>query len=179
MESFAPNSRCVEATLRRYGKTALCLPIACVVSDQSLWVQVEGTWRMCSYEGQQLQLWWDDREYVTCPDPWRTCPTFFCPGNCLGTQNGVCDFATGDCLCDDVSNMNVGLNLTNSTPDVATQCVSGSVDNITFDMHVERSMASLEISLQSYYVTSPDLLHNEPMSLAIRFVQRLALVSGK
>jgi hypothetical protein len=90
------NSRCIignlDATTR---KTALCLPIACVIEDLSLLVKVDRTWHLCEEAGQELT---GGDVTIVCPDPRRICPTFYCPYDCLGT-GGQCDYGNGKCLC--------------------------------------------------------------------------------
>ena len=92
------NSRCLVGNLHSQSKTALCLPIACVVEDRSFRVNVGGVWQVCSRANQVLKAAGDTSFSVVCPDPRRICPTFFCPYDCLGT-GGVCDYSTGDCVC--------------------------------------------------------------------------------
>ncbi len=37
-----------------------------------------------------------------CPDPVQTCPSFYCPHNCLFDEGaGICDYASGNCTCVD------------------------------------------------------------------------------
>jgi hypothetical protein len=91
------NSRCVIGHVNRK-RTALCLPIACVIQEQSLMVKVDGYWKTCSYAGQIISVWWNPNDYVTCPDPSRMCPTFFCPQDCF-REGGICDYDTGQCMC--------------------------------------------------------------------------------
>ncbi len=76
------NSRCVIGHVDR-ARTALCLPIACVIEEQSLMVKVDGYWKPCSYAGQIISMWWNPNDYVVCPDPSRMCPTFYCPNDCF------------------------------------------------------------------------------------------------
>jgi hypothetical protein len=90
------NSRCLAGQDRNSAKTALCLPIACVVEDRSLRVQIDGTWRVCGNKDQELLSRSGDR--VICPDPIRVCPTFYCDRDCLGTR-GWCNYETGKCTC--------------------------------------------------------------------------------
>jgi Leishmanolysin len=87
---------------------ALCLPIACVVEDQSLQIQVDGVWNVCRKKGDVIFLpelpvdssTSDGAKLVSvvCPDPIRTCPTFYCNRDCLGT-NRLCDYNVGRCVC--------------------------------------------------------------------------------
>lgn len=91
------NSRCVIGHVNRK-RTALCLPIACVIQEQSLMIKVDGYWKTCSYAGQIISVWWNPNDYVTCPDPSRMCPTFYCPQDCF-REGGICDYETGQCMC--------------------------------------------------------------------------------
>jgi hypothetical protein len=88
------NSRCLLGNLNSR-KTALCLPIACVVDDRSLLIQVDGSWHLCEHSDQELFL---NGIKILCPDPRRICPTFYCQFDCLGT-GGVCDYESGKCMC--------------------------------------------------------------------------------
>jgi len=99
MEEFGRrNSRCLMGTVHPLApKTALCLPIACVVEDRSLRVRVQGTWHTCTKEGQEIV---ESATTILCPDPIRICPTFYCPLDCLGIVGGVCDYESGQCLCE-------------------------------------------------------------------------------
>jgi hypothetical protein len=92
------NSRCL-AGQSAFGKTALCLRIGCIVEDKSLRVQVDRTWFTCTHEGQTIQTRLGFQ--VTCPDPVRTCPTFYCPRDCLGSPELICDYSQGECVCPD------------------------------------------------------------------------------
>ncbi len=39
---------------------------------------------------------------VFCPDPVQTCPSFYCPRNCLFDEGaGICDYISGNCTCMD------------------------------------------------------------------------------
>mmetsp|Transcript_6755 Transcript_6755/g.14386 ORF Transcript_6755/g.14386 Transcript_6755/m.14386 type:complete len:471 (-) Transcript_6755:179-1591(-) len=90
------NSRClVGNVLPFYRNTALCLPIACVLEDRSLRVKVGEEWHICEHADQTIE---SESVNITCPDPRRICPTFFCPYDCLGT-GGECDYNSGKCLC--------------------------------------------------------------------------------
>ena len=82
--------------------TALCVPIACVVEDRTLRVQVDGVWEVCSKQGEILTpaksiISMDGSNGIVsihCPDPIRTCPTFYCSRDCLGTDR-YCDYSVG------------------------------------------------------------------------------------
>jgi Leishmanolysin len=92
--------------------TALCLPIACVVEDRTLRIQVNGVWKICSHK-DELIVPLSSTSFITrreaqpatevasvaCPDPIRVCPTFFCQRDCLGT-NRICDYNVGKCVCE-------------------------------------------------------------------------------
>ncbi|KAL7548932.1 hypothetical protein ACHAWF_012199 [Thalassiosira exigua] len=91
------NSRCVAGSVDRR-RTALCLPIACVIQERSLMIKVDGYWKACSYAGQIISVWWNPNDYVVCPDPSRMCPTFYCQKDCF-REGGTCDYPTGLCMC--------------------------------------------------------------------------------
>lgn len=93
--------------------TALCLPIACVVEDRTLRVQVNGDWKVCSYKDQVLftsdlseSSAADTIASVICPDPIRVCPTFYCHRDCLGSSR-LCDYNLGRCVCGGASSGNI------------------------------------------------------------------------
>ncbi len=90
------NSRCLVGSVFPFERsTALCLPIACVLEDRSLRIKVGEDWHICDFADQMIP---SGSVNITCPDPRRICPTFFCPYDCLGT-GGECDYNTGKCLC--------------------------------------------------------------------------------
>jgi hypothetical protein len=90
------NSRCLLGDVGSNHKIALCLPIACVVEDQTLRINVDSVWHTCEKAGQVIT---SGTASVICPDPIRICPTFYCPFDCLGT-GGICDYPSGECLCE-------------------------------------------------------------------------------
>jgi Leishmanolysin len=91
------NSRCLTGNAIPFQRTmALCLPIACVIEDRSFRIKVKNTWHICEDADDKIVT---DSAIITCPDPRRVCPTFFCPYDCLGT-GGRCDYQSGQCLCD-------------------------------------------------------------------------------
>jgi hypothetical protein len=92
------NSRCLVGNMDTGKKTALCLPIACVIEDRSLRIKVDGIWKLCQSADHVLRVSDDSGHSVVCPDPRRVCPTFFCPYDCLGT-GGLCDYESGKCIC--------------------------------------------------------------------------------
>ena len=60
------NSRCLSSHSTPSGsRMALCLRIACVVTDKSLRVQVEGKWHRCPYEGKPI-LTQNRKETIIC-----------------------------------------------------------------------------------------------------------------
>lgn len=94
------NSRCLVGDVGDNHQMALCLPIACVVEDQSLRIKVDNRWHRCDELDQVIQ---SGRASIVCPDPRRICPTFYCPYDCLGT-GGICDYPSGQCLCEYANN---------------------------------------------------------------------------
>jgi len=100
LEEFGTNSRCLTGKASRTPSVPLCVPIACVVDEKVPYVRVDKMWEKCEFEGQVIQSWYDDEEFVICPDPVQTCPSFYCPRNCLNDDFvGVCDYDTGVCNC--------------------------------------------------------------------------------
>jgi hypothetical protein len=114
------NSRCLSGEMTRASSslnedeqnstigslaTALCLPIACVVEDRTLRIQVNGDWKVCSFKDEILFTSDSSShpglhyvEKVICPDPIRVCPTFYCHRDCLGSSR-LCDYDIGRCIC--------------------------------------------------------------------------------
>jgi hypothetical protein len=174
-EEISVNSRCVVSSVSRT-TTGLCIPIACVVSDQSLRIKVDGVWKKCRFAGQRHFMWWNDRDYVECPDPVRTCPTFYCPRNCLGTNNGVCNFDTGACMClasepgatalteRKVSKRYTISNETYVPCDIPAefQIVNGSF----YEGSDPTGWARMDMSLSEYYVQDSTALQNEAKRLS-------------
>lgn len=104
-EEFGPGARCVTGQVNGQ-KAALCVSVACVLSDQSLRVKVDGVWTKCQFPGQVLGVWPHDT--ITCPDRKSVCPSFHCPQDCVGAGgidgegnaiNGFCNNETGQCMC--------------------------------------------------------------------------------
>lgn len=149
-----------------YQPTALCLPIACVVQDQSLRVKVEDRWHVCERHNQRII---SGSVTIECPDPRRVCPTFFCPFDCLGTD-GECDYSSGNCLCH-------YRNSTNTTETVLDVC--GMVE----DVHIvdegstllrpilrpdapgkrDSAMPPPDTKLSDYYVVDANSLEENPL----------------
>jgi Leishmanolysin len=111
VQSFANYSDTLENSTSStfYEVAALCLPIACVVEDRSLRIQINGVWRVCSSKDEVLTISEPPSflpqtrsagivASVICPDPIRVCPTFFCHRDCLGTSR-ACDYSIGKCVC--------------------------------------------------------------------------------
>jgi len=97
------NSRCLSGKKLGEG-TSFCLRTACVLEDHSLRLNVDGFWHKCQYTGQVIKSWWNEDIYALCPDPITTCPTFYCPKDCLNHDYAaICNFATGSCDCSFVS----------------------------------------------------------------------------
>eukprot|EP00588_Corethron_pennatum_P027439 CAMPEP_0194316948 /NCGR_PEP_ID=MMETSP0171-20130528/13691_1 /TAXON_ID=218684 /ORGANISM="Corethron pennatum, Strain L29A3" /LENGTH=1106 /DNA_ID=CAMNT_0039073361 /DNA_START=322 /DNA_END=3642 /DNA_ORIENTATION=+ len=147
MEEFGTiNSRCLPARIKKR-ETGLCLPTACVISDRSLRIKVEGVWRVCNQGGQKLGDWWDMNQYIVCPDPWRTCTAFFCPHNCLGMRGGICDYETGQCICDKHLEEEDGIGLTQRGDGT---CIPHQHNFTAQFYNVER----LTTSLAAFYVSN-------------------------
>uniref|UniRef100_A0A7S3Q5G9 Uncharacterized protein n=1 Tax=Chaetoceros debilis TaxID=122233 RepID=A0A7S3Q5G9_9STRA len=99
IEEVGSTSRCITGQIGKKN-AALCVPVACVVEDRSLRIRVDEEWKECKYEGEVIDSYYDLNDYVSCPDPVQTCPSFYCPRNCLTAQGvGVCDIISGDCDC--------------------------------------------------------------------------------
>jgi Leishmanolysin len=104
---------------------ALCLPIACVVEDRSLRIQVNGVWKLCSRKDEVLTTPEPSSflsknsetsamvSSVICPDPIRVCPTFYCNRDCLGTSR-MCDYSIGKCICSSSVSGNASASESNS-----------------------------------------------------------------
>jgi len=158
------NSRCVGGVIDKQ-KTALCLSIACVIEDRTLRVKVGTIWHLCRYGGQVISIGGDLQSSVVCPDPVRTCPTFYCHRDCLGT-GGICDYGSGICSC----------TLETERGNVTGKC--GELDTERPDYDVvfyddEDSVKSVDdSSLSDYYVPTERALleddrHLEPWMVAV------------
>ena len=162
------NSRCLLGSVRGI-LTALCLQIACVIDDQTLRVRVDGTWRLCEKAGQELIVGSDITAVVTCPDPVRTCPTFYCSRDCLGTD-GICDFQTGDCLChEDILNPRAQntAGLVSCQGNNATNANSIVTDSTHITIEEQALLAETQFS--DYYVTDTSNLRNDRPSILGKF----------
>ena len=65
MEEFGDSSRCVRGKYGNRHKSALCVPIVCVIDEQVPYVRVDEIWAKCEYEGQYIVSWYDDDDYGT------------------------------------------------------------------------------------------------------------------
>eukprot|EP00978_Attheya_sp_CCMP212_P001847 scaffold3812_cov55-Attheya_sp.AAC.3 len=178
MEEFGKsNSRCIAGNVggddgRRATNTALCLPIACCIEDRSLRIKVDGTWQKCNYGGERKKFRWNQQDYAVCPDPFRTCPTFYCPRDCLGYDGAECDYTTGKCMCPKITALatnttileSIDVNMNNMT--TITSCSSLYNDSWFEDSTLYDSVARMESSLSEYYVASlTELQDDEKQSL--------------
>ena len=124
--------------------TGLCMPIACVVDDRSLRIQVNGKWRTCTEKDERLVAELnDDIVTITCPDPIRICPTFYCQRDCLGRSDGrsICNYTIGECVC--AGSEVIG-------PDNTTTCVTaldGEFNNSTGDDSDEKNLQATKVDL--------------------------------
>ena len=148
------NSRCVRGVVDQQ-KTALCLSIACVIEDRTLRVKVDGIWHLCRYSGQVISVEGDLESSVICPDPVRTCPTFYCHRDCLGT-GGTCDYNTGVCTC--IQETTSGINVTGKCGELDTD--QPEYDFVFYDDE-ESSKPLDDSSLSDYYVPSEKELQGE------------------
>lgn len=161
MEDFGlNNSRCIESSVEK-SKEALCLQIACVISDSSLRVRFDGRWEVCEYRGQVIESSWHKGDYFVCPDPARTCPTFYCPRNCLGIPSGVCNYTTGECVCPANISQNGELGI----------CEGFDIDHPT-PIDMLENLTEVESTLSEYYVMNGTRLFDESRSVA-DYVDRL------
>ena len=131
-----------------FQSTALCLPIACVVEDRTLRVQVNGEWKVCSYKDEVLSTsdsltssTADKIARIICPDPIRVCPTFYCHRDCLGSSR-LCDYNIGQCVCDTVGD--------SSTPDYDGFVNVNSTDGTKCATH-NSSETSDQSNSESFY----------------------------
>ena len=160
------NSRCLVGNiLPFYRDTALCLPIACVLEDRSLRVKVDEEWHICA---EADQIIYSGSVTITCPDPRRICPTFFCPYDCLGTD-GKCDYKSGQCLCE-------YKNGTDPEQDILDVCgytveeikesknsTSTTLRPILQSIKKKDAMPPPDTKISDYYV--PDVLHLDDRNL--------------
>lgn len=162
MERFGTkNSRCVGGVIGKQ-KTALCLSIACVMEDRTLRVKVGSVWHLCRYGGQVISAGDNLQNSVICPDPVRTCPTFYCHRDCLGT-GGTCDYDTGVCSC----------SLETEKGNITGKC--GELDTERPDVFYEDDESVRPIddsSLSDYYVPTENALRQvdkqlEPWMIAV------------
>ncbi|KAL3807709.1 hypothetical protein ACHAXA_005722 [Cyclostephanos tholiformis] len=166
------NSRCVIGHVNKK-RTALCIPIACVIQEQSLMVKIDGYWKPCSYAGQIISVWWNPNDYVVCPDPTRMCPTFFCPQDCF--EGGICDYQTGQCMCEATST-NSSFTSYNLYPHFEPCSPEGLLhyvgENETFQV-VER----INFELPEYYVENIAVLLDDPRQFEDKVSRMFAQLS--
>ena len=172
------NSRCVIGNVDKK-RTALCLPMACVIQDHTLMVKVDGYWKSCLYAGQIISVWWNRKDYVVCPDPSHLCPTFYCPNDCL-QEAGVCDYRKGQCMCTPLAKMNgtsqsSWLSTYYSTP-ILEPC-SGYHPNVKVNgsFHVTER---IDVELPDYYVTNTTFLQDDPRDFDDKVSRMFAQLSS-
>jgi len=155
------NSRCVIGHVDKK-RTALCLPIACVIEEQSLMVKVDGYWKPCSYAGQIMSVWWNPNDYVVCPDPSRMCPTFYCPNDCF-REGGTCDYQTGQCMCATSTNSSIANRFSNYYSYQPFEPCSGDQHlHFNIDGSSQVSVERIDIELPVYYVENTTVLLDDP-----------------
>jgi len=178
------NSRCVMGHVDRK-RTALCLPIACAIQEQSLLVKVDGYWKPCSYAGQVISVWWNPNDYVVCPDPSRMCPTFFCPNDCFG-EVGNCDYQTGQCMCEAAaSNINSTFSpfytyqrFVPCSPSSMSEHTSLHLDGgISFN-GTHHSVERIDFELPEYYVVNKTMLVDDPRKFDDKVSRMFAQLSA-
>ncbi|KAL7481178.1 hypothetical protein ACHAW6_006859 [Cyclotella cf. meneghiniana] len=156
------NSRCVIGNVDRK-RTALCLPMACVIQGQTLMIKVDGYWKTCLYAGQIISVWWNRKDYVVCPDPSHLCPTFYCPDDCF-SDAGICDYRSGQCLCTPLAKMisnSSSSRISNyySTP-LLEPCSGDQLNNrLNGSYHIAER---INVELPGYYVDNTTLLLDDP-----------------
>ncbi|KAL3801074.1 hypothetical protein HJC23_002367 [Cyclotella cryptica] len=172
------NSRCVIGNVDRK-RTALCLPMACVIQDQTLMIKVDGYWKSCLYAGQIISVWWNRKDYVVCPDPSHLCPTFYCPNDCFGDA-GICDYRSGQCLCTPLAKMNSNSSsswLSNyySTP-LLEPCSGDQLNNrVNGSYHIAER---IDVELPEYYVDNTTLLLDDPRDFDDKVSRMFAQLSS-
>ena len=173
MERFGErNSRCLVGSMETGKKTALCLPIACVIEDRSLRIKVNGIWMLCEAD-QALRV---SEHSVMCPNPRRVCPTFFCPYDCLGT-GGRCDYESGKCLCvfNGGKEMQTCGHQDEDDPKKQTPFLRPTV---LVDEKGHPGMPHPDSPLADYYVVTKESLKNDPTPLLETWAIILASFGG-
>lgn len=128
--------------------------------------------KLCDYSGQVISMWWNPNDYVVCPDPARMCPSFYCPHDCLKEEGGVCDYESGQCMCEEDDSLHSSsANITNwlsraynKNPAMVPCSGSqnpGSEVNETFAINPEVERIDLEL-YPEYYVDNATILLDEP-----------------
>jgi hypothetical protein len=136
---------------------------------------VDGNWQKCNYGGERKKFKWNQQDYAVCPDPFRTCPTFYCPRDCLGYDGAECDYTTGKCMCPRSTVLATNTTILESTPlDMNSMTTITSCSSLYNDSWFEHgilydSVARMESSLSEYYVaSSTELKDDEKRSLFTR-----------
>lgn len=172
------NSRCVIGNVDRK-RTALCLPMACVIQDQTLMIKVDGYWKSCLYAGQIISVWWNRKDYVVCPDPSHLCPTFYCPSDCF-QESGVCDYRSGQCMCTPLPKANSSsptswLSTYYSTP-LLEPCSGSHLHNkFNGTFHIAER---IDVELPEYYVKNSTLLLDDPRDFDDKVSRMFAQLSS-
>ena len=167
------NSRCVMGHVNRK-RTALCLPIACVIQEQSLMVKIDGYWKPCSYAGQIISVWWNPNDYVVCPDPSRMCPTFFCPQDCF-REGGICDYQTGQCMCAAAST-NSSLTGYHTYPRFEP-CSPAGLLHFVGAIEISQVVERINQELPEYYVENITVLLDDPRQFEDKVSRMFAQLS--
>jgi Leishmanolysin len=172
------NSRCLTGRDTAAGKTAFCLPIACVVEDRSLRIQVDGVWVICPFKDDVIISRSGDE--VVCPDPIRVCPTFYCQRDCLGSPR-ICDYDLGECICPPIADNSTEVVLDSSCRPVATNDTeipeAASPPEVFYrpDSSTTTDLPDPDSSLADYYVpTSRQLKREDDHRLTWYFTTMLA-----
>ena len=127
---------------------------------------------MCRYSGQVISMWWNPNDYVVCPDPARMCPSFYCPHDCLKEEGGVCDYESGQCMCEEEQDGTSTSSSTNTTNWLSRTYKKSLVPcselgkqlsevNTTLTMNSEVERIDLELHPE-YYVDNATILLDEP-----------------
>jgi leishmanolysin-like peptidase len=121
-ESTGPNSRCVNAQYHESPDGVLfnrpaCMPVRCDEESRKLIVGSEIMSRVCTFDGEVIELPLSEVEYdgtivvqdtntsrtefIECPRLVTICPHFFCPASC--SARGICNWGTvpAKCTCFD------------------------------------------------------------------------------
>lgn len=160
-ETIAPTAAQIRLEHTTSQHTAVCIPIACVVEDQSLRLQVDGIWEVCHHKDDviipksalehfQASGFFSSTETISviCPDPVRVCPTFYCKRDCLGT-NQICDYNAGECVCPNGGELDDGL------------CKPSNTTAFFMEEATETGLPDPNDPVAAIYVPKARLLHDE------------------